>query len=411
MRRILVARDLETRESPAKVFATPANERARRLAGINPMISRLYAFGLSSGIAAVGGILITFRNPAIVYTESKRWPRSSSSPQAVVGGIGWIIGPVLGALGQLGGVISLLLDPLGGDVTSYLPLAFGVLLLITITQAPDGAAELVAGQVAWVRDKVLPGGGPSLSRVPPWWLRGVRRGERPDRGPDPPARREARATKVPALPLVAEGVGVQFGGVRVLTDVSLTVNPGEVVGLIGPNGAGKTTTIDVLSGFVRPREGSVKLGDTELVGKGPSRVARAGLARSFQSLELFDDMTVRDNLRTAAEPRDALAFLSDLVWPRRRTARGDGRRGDRRVRTRAVARPPADRPPYGRRRLVAIARAVARRTERPVARRARRRARRGETKELGELVAPPRHRVGHGGAADRARHRPRPADL
>jgi sulfate-transporting ATPase len=147
--------------------------------------------------------------------------------------------------------------------------------------------------------------------------------------------------------------------VRVLTDVSLSVNPGEVVGLIGPNGAGKTTTIDVLSGFVRPREGSVTLGGTELVGKGPSKVARAGLARSFQSLELFDDMTVRDNLRTAAEPRDPLAFLVDLVWPRR------GPLGStvEAVIAEFELEPwldhlPTDLP-YGRRRLVAIARAVA----------------------------------------------------
>ncbi|HEX4730609.1 MAG TPA: ATP-binding cassette domain-containing protein [Solirubrobacterales bacterium] len=350
--------NLRRGRSGRRLLATRANERAAASLGINPMVARLYAFGLSSGIAAVGGVLITFRNPAIVYTEFETLASIQLVAQAVVGGIGWIIGPVLGALGQLGGVISLLLNPLGGNVTSYLPLAFGVLLLITITQAPDGAAELVAGQVAWVRDKVLPGG--RLRRR----TRGG--GEEPSGAsgptavPDREERREpVRATKVPALPLVAQGVGVQFGGVRVLTDVSLTVAPGEVVGLIGPNGAGKTTTIDVLSGFVRPREGSVRLGDTELVGKSPSRVARAGLARSFQSLELFDDMTVRDNLRTAAEPRDALAFLSDLFWPRRRPL---GATVDA-VIAEFELEPwldhlPTDLP-YGRRRLVAIARAVA----------------------------------------------------
>ncbi len=349
--------NLRRGRSGRRLLATRANERAAASLGINPMIARLYAFGLSSGIAALGGILITFRNPAIVYTEFETLASIQLVAQAVVGGIGWIIGPVLGALGQLGGVISLLLNPLGGNVTSYLPLAFGVLLLITITQAPDGAAELVAGQIEWVRDKVLPGGGLRLFRRGGGEEPGGASG--PGAGPDAAPRRQVRAEKVPALPLVAEGVGVQFGGVRVLTDVSLTVDPGEVVGLIGPNGAGKTTTIDVLSGFVRPREGSVKLGDTELVGKGPSKVARAGLARSFQSLELFDDMTVRDNLRTAAEPRDALAFLSDLVWPRRRPL---GATVDA-VIAEFELEPwldhlPTDLP-YGRRRLVAIARAVA----------------------------------------------------
>jgi sulfate-transporting ATPase len=346
--------NLRRGRSGRRLLATRANERAAASLGINPMIARLYAFGLSSGIAAVGGILITFRNPAIVYTEFETLASIQLVAQAVVGGIGWIIGPLLGALGQLGGVISLLLNPLGGNVTSYLPLAFGVLLLVTITQAPDGAAELVAGQIAWVRDKVLPGGGVRLFRRGGEATGGSGAASAPE-----PRRQSARVTKVPARPLVAEGVGVQFGGVRVLTDVSLTVAPGEVVGLIGPNGAGKTTTIDVLSGFVRPREGSVRLGDTELVGKGPSRVARAGLARSFQSLELFDDMTVRDNLRTAAEPRDALAFFSDLIWPRRRPLGATVEA----VIAEFELEPwldhlPTDLP-YGRRRLVAIARAVA----------------------------------------------------
>jgi ABC-type branched-subunit amino acid transport system ATPase component/branched-subunit amino acid ABC-type transport system permease component len=370
--------NLRRGRSGRRLLATRANERAAASLGINPMIARLYAFGLSSGIAALGGILITFRNPAIVYTEFETLASIQLVAQAVVGGIGWIIGPILGALGQLGGVISLLLNPLGGNVTSYLPLAFGVLLLITITQAPDGAAELVAGQVEWVRDRVVPSGGFSFLRRGDAASSGGGTGPGSDSdaaraattgadgaptdpaAPDSASRRgPVRADKVPALPLEAKGVGVQFGGVRVLTDVSLTVNPGEVVGLIGPNGAGKTTTIDVLSGFVRPREGSVKLGDTELVGQGPSKVARAGLARSFQSLELFDDMTVRDNLRTAAEPRDAKAFLADLVWPRRRPL---GPTVDA-VIAEFELEPwldhlPTDLP-YGRRRLVAIARAVA----------------------------------------------------
>jgi ABC-type branched-subunit amino acid transport system ATPase component/branched-subunit amino acid ABC-type transport system permease component len=381
--------NLRRGRSGRRLLATRANERAAASLGINPMVARLFAFGLSSGIAALGGVLITFRNPAIVYTSFETLASVQLVAQAVVGGIGWIIGPILGALGQLGGVLSLLLNPLGGDVTSYLPLAFGVLLLVTITQAPDGAAELVAGQLAWVKDKVWDGvRRPRAAREPATAVgpastdtasasrpasTDTSSASRPgasgalaavpsasDSPTDASPRRErSRPEKVAPLPLVAKGVGVQFGGVRVLTDVDLEVKPGEVVGLIGPNGAGKTTTIDVLSGFVRPREGSVTLGGTELVGKSPSRVARAGLARSFQSLELFDDMSVRDNLRTAAEPRDTLAFLTDLVWPRRRPLGPTVEA----VISEFELEPwldhlPTDLP-YGRRRLVAIARAVA----------------------------------------------------
>jgi ABC-type branched-subunit amino acid transport system ATPase component/branched-subunit amino acid ABC-type transport system permease component len=344
--------NLRRGRSGRRLLATRANERAAASLGINPMVARLFAFGLSSGIAALGGVLITFRNPAIVYTSFETLASVQLVAQAVVGGIGWIIGPILGALGQLGGVLSLLLNPLGGDVTSYLPLAFGVLLLVTITQAPDGAAELVAGQLEWVKGKVWDG--PRSRRSS-----SDEKPTGPTPVPDVPRRERVKPEKVAPLPLVAKGVGVQFGGVRVLTDVDLEVKPGEVVGLIGPNGAGKTTTIDVLSGFVRPREGSVTLGGTELVGKSPSRVARAGLARSFQSLELFDDMSVRDNLRTAAEPRDMLAFVTDLFWPRRRPLGPTVEA----VISEFELEPwldhlPTDLP-YGRRRLVAIARAVA----------------------------------------------------
>ena len=77
------------------------------------------------------------------------------------------------------------------------------------------------------------------------------------------------------------GLTVRFGGVTPLDQMSVTFDEGTC-GLIGPNGAGKTTMIDAISGFTRPRSGDVRLEETSLVGKGPSRVARAGIARSFQ---------------------------------------------------------------------------------------------------------------------------------
>jgi branched-chain amino acid transport system ATP-binding protein len=112
-------------------------------------------------------------------------------------------------------------------------------------------------------------------------------------------------------------VSVSFGGVRALDDVDLQVEPGQLLGLIGPNGAGKTTFIDAISGFVRYR-GSVLLDDHDLSGKAPHERARLGLARTWQSIELFDDLTVRENVAVAAEP-SALWALRDVV------SRSDGR--------------------------------------------------------------------------------------
>jgi branched-chain amino acid transport system ATP-binding protein len=111
--------------------------------------------------------------------------------------------------------------------------------------------------------------------------------------------------------LEARGVSVSFGGVHALVDVDLRVEPGQLLGLIGPNGAGKTTFIDALTGFVRYR-GSVLLDGRDLDGKAPHERARLGLARTWQSVELFDDLTVRENVTVAADP-SALSALRDVV--------------------------------------------------------------------------------------------------
>jgi branched-chain amino acid transport system ATP-binding protein len=98
----------------------------------------------------------------------------------------------------------------------------------------------------------------------------------------------------------ARGVSVSFGGVRAVAGVDLEIEAGELVGLIGPNGAGKTTFIDAITGFVRS-EGTVELGGTALNGLPPHVRAQRGLARTWQTVELFDDLTVRENLTVAAK--------------------------------------------------------------------------------------------------------------
>ena len=113
------------------------------------------------------------------------------------------------------------------------------------------------------------------------------------------------------------GLSVVFGGVRAVTDVSLVVNPGEIVGLIGPNGAGKTTLIDAACGFVRPAQGTVVLGGQDIGNTAPHARARLGLVRSWQTLELFEVLTVAENLLAAADKRDVVSYFKDLVHPGR----------------------------------------------------------------------------------------------
>jgi branched-chain amino acid transport system ATP-binding protein len=114
--------------------------------------------------------------------------------------------------------------------------------------------------------------------------------------------------------LVVEDLTVAHGGVVALDGVTLDVPEGEVVGLIGPNGAGKTTFIDTISGFTRPRRGHVTFDGRAIDELAPHLRSRAGLVRTFQSLELFDDLSVRDNVLVAAGTPSLWSTLTDALW-------------------------------------------------------------------------------------------------
>jgi branched-chain amino acid transport system ATP-binding protein len=114
--------------------------------------------------------------------------------------------------------------------------------------------------------------------------------------------------------LRATGVSVSFGGVAAVVDVDLEVGPGRLVGLIGPNGAGKTTFIDAISGFVRC-SGRVELDGDDLTRLPPHARARRGLARTWQSIELFDDLTVRENLLVASHRPSLWQTVRETLTP------------------------------------------------------------------------------------------------
>jgi branched-chain amino acid transport system ATP-binding protein len=157
--------------------------------------------------------------------------------------------------------------------------------------------------------------------------------------------------------LQAVGLSVRFGGVRAVENVDVTVEEGQLVGLIGPNGAGKTTFVDAITGFVRST-GRVELDGRDLAGMAPHVRARRGLARTWQSTELFDDLTVRENLTVAAERPSFLALAAELVGRRA----GDSAAADDALEVlglEPIAEAVPDELTQGQRKLVGVARAIA----------------------------------------------------
>lgn len=112
--------------------------------------------------------------------------------------------------------------------------------------------------------------------------------------------------------LVVKDVTMRFGGLVALDHVNLTVADGEIFGLIGPNGSGKTTLINVITGFYAPTEGSVQIDGKEIAGLPPNKVAAQGLCRTFQNINLFSDMSVLENVVTAANSHQTIGIGSAI---------------------------------------------------------------------------------------------------
>jgi branched-chain amino acid transport system ATP-binding protein len=126
--------------------------------------------------------------------------------------------------------------------------------------------------------------------------------------------------------LVVQGLSVRYGGVAAVSNVSLDVQPGEIVGLIGPNGAGKTSLIDAICGYA-PCTGSVALDNEMLTGHPPQQRIASGIGRTWQTADLFEDLSVLENLGVSAERHSWAILLAQVFW----------RQDDTRVTERSIA--------------------------------------------------------------------------
>ncbi|MFI5673625.1 ABC transporter permease subunit [Streptomyces cellulosae] len=326
-----------------RLVAVRANERAAAALGIDVRAAKLYAFGLSAAIAALAGVLTGFRSTSVVFSDFASFNSITALGLAVIGGVGFLVGPLFGATFAAGTVGARFGDLVLPGLSEWMPLIGGIILVLTLVGNQDGIGKAVGRQAADVRRRL------SAKRVPV--VPEGEAGEEPTAVPD--------VTRAAPVPLHVRDLTVRYGGVVAVDGLSLDVEPGRVVGLIGPNGAGKTSAIDAVTGFTRAASGSVRLGDLDATRLSVHKRASAGLSRSFQSLELFEDMTVLDNLYAACDRPGRWAYLTDLIRPGSRPLPAHVLVAVREFGLQDSLDRPVGDLSYGERRLLAIARSVA----------------------------------------------------
>ncbi len=275
-----------------------------------------------------------------VHTLGVISPEAASFPimvacltMAVVGGSARVAGAILGAL-----LLVHLPEWMRGLERTYL-IAYGAALLAAIVFVPDGL--IGAAERLWRRA----------------W---------PPTGPTVPTAMGSpqRAGRVAAGPALAvRGLEKAYGGVRALAGIDIDLARGEVLGVIGPNGSGKTTFANLVAGLDRPDRGRVALGGRDVTGLASHRIARLGMARSFQTPQLVPAMTVLDAVAVARAEAEGAGLLQALAAPGAdpalARARGRAMAVIERVGLAAQALTPCGDLPHGDRRRVDVARALA----------------------------------------------------
>ena len=299
-------------------------EPAARSIGLNPVIVKTAAFSLSAVFTGLAGGIFA---PLLMFVAPDSFPFSQSILflfAVIVGGAGWTFGPVVGAL------VSVVLPELLSSLAEYRLLFFGASLLVILWVAPAGVLGLLAR--LWRRTE------PSVVAATAFDVAAF------------------LAPKGAAGTLEVRDLGITFGGIKAASAVSFTALPGKVTSVIGPNGAGKTTVLNLIGGFYRPDSGSIRLGERELAGSPAWKVARAGIARTYQTTKLFATMSIIDNVLIALRRGRLGSMAADAASPADRDAAEAllafvGYHGSLSV--------PAGDLPHVDRRLVEIARALA----------------------------------------------------
>ena len=278
------------------IIGVRENEYTAAAYTVSPTRTKLLAFSLAGGIAGLGGALLGGLVQNIPYTE--RLFQITDSLRlvsiVVIGGLGTLMGPVVGALWVVG-------LPAFWPNNELIPLfTSSIGLLILLLYFPGGLIQITYSArdslLRWAESR-LPEAPSKASSVPPAVALGGSRNRPVYDGPA----------------LVVRDVYVTFGGLRAVDRVSIVAHPGEVVGLIGTNGAGKSTLMNAVGGFA-PAEGTVEILGNDVSGHSASARARVGLGRTFQAARLFPELTVRETVQVALEARGRTGLLSTALF-------------------------------------------------------------------------------------------------
>jgi len=303
-------------------MAIREDETAADCTGVNPISTKLLAFALGASFSGFAGSVYAAKLQAITPGAFEFQVSIMLLCMVVLGGAGSLKGVILGgmlitvfdrvvltqttfmvrAAGRAAGVAALTT----ADLTLWRWFFFGLGLVLVMLLRPEGLAGRRLRPVAVGVDDaedpmVLEPPPPPRAEAIPRWLR--------DRAP----RGAAADPRVPILEV--RGVVKQFGGVVALNEVDLLVPHGAIIGLIGPNGAGKTTFFNVVTGLIRPDGGRIALVGASLAGLRPNAIVALGVARTFQSIRLFPQMTVLENVLVGGHCRLAATVAGAVLRP------------------------------------------------------------------------------------------------
>jgi len=328
-----------------KLLAIKHSEIAAASVGIDVYKEKVRTFIISAVFAGVGGVLFAHQQNFINPDNFQFFSSVFFLLAVLFGGAGTLIGPVIGA------TVLTFLPELLHDFDRIRLVVYGVLILITLYFLPNGVAGVIIGRRL------------GAAREPGGVVPSVRNGS-PD-APKPAQDYILADVPMSDAPVISvEEIGRSFGGLRALNQVNFSVMPGSAHALIGPNGAGKTTMINIISGFYRPDAGIIRLDGREARISSMHAAAQFGIARTFQTIKLFGNLSVLDHVLLGFERHGAVGMWDAILNTQK------GRQVERARITEAMAiirfvgleayaHAPANALAYGHRRLVEIARALA----------------------------------------------------